>query len=261
MYPGHMKLHDLGSLGPSLRQQDQPIWGPSHSRGSVTTILQRTGNSSRSSRFSRFLYRWLGLFESLDGKQLVLTCYCGMLQKEPHRFQLSCAVIQSRKTVAPSSSCVCCAQSSSGQLSGRTSYYMLQVGFRCLRSNRYTVGLSLLFVGAACIFSSRSGNCITIPTQSCMIGKEVVVRKHTCLLSDLAYRDCLLGYPSSSVGQPSVFSLTEKTKLTTISTRIKTALTIVQRGEITNTTHSAGDSTIVTRSVVVHFSDQYDNRL
>lgn len=53
----------------------------------------------------------------------------------------------------------------------------------------------------------------------------------------------------------------EQTKLKTVCTRIKTVLPTAQPDQIINTTNSAGYSTIITRSVLVHLSDQYDNWL
>lgn len=55
--------------------------------------------------------------------------------------------------------------------------------------------------------------------------------------------------------------MTEQTTLTTVCTRLRTALTAVQIDEITDTTYLAGYSTINTKSAVVHLSDQLDSRL
>lgn len=53
--------------------------------------------------------------------------------------------------------------------------------------------------------------------------------------------------------------MTEQNKLTTVSTRIMTPLNIVQTGQKIDTTHSADYNTIITKSVTVQLSDQYDN--
>lgn len=55
--------------------------------------------------------------------------------------------------------------------------------------------------------------------------------------------------------------MSESTKLTTLHTRILPVLSTLQTDQIINTRHFTDYKTIITKSVVVHISDQYDNRV
>lgn len=89
-----------------------------------------------------------------------------------------------------------------------------------------------------------------------------LVLKHNCLLAGLASGPfCSLCCPRSSVAPPSVFIITEQTQFPTLRSRIKTILTSVQTDQIINSTHSADYSSTIIKSVMVQFSNLYDNRL
>lgn len=64
-------------------------------------------------------------------------------------------------------------------------------------------------------------------------------------------------FPKKHVDQPSVFKMTEKTKLTTVRTPNSTALTILQTNKIISSTHSEDSNNIVTKSVLVRLSNHY----